>query len=225
LGETNCNVSINDLSGSLEGVDAFTSEFDLEHLADGTTGVGALDTGGSGDSWSNIDPHAFIMPQDSGPFVVSVDSSMPSAPSSPQRKTTPESTGNWYLDFTKAFFSDFSLLGPEGDPRPSCLGIFAKSSLSQLNPFPSGVPSATDIGAVTYAGYEAYRMSPYAVSRIAMPVSKAARAGLSRNQWWANYWKAGEATAAKTSFWVTVDVALANGVYDELDSALDGNCK
>jgi hypothetical protein len=82
-------------------------------------------------------------------------------------------SGNWGWTFTKSFFQNFSVFGPD-KTKPSCFVNFLKDTATGL----AGVPGV-DIGAGIGSGY--YGLS--ALFSSAPPVSRALRGGLSVNQW------------------------------------------
>jgi len=82
-------------------------------------------------------------------------------------------SNSWGWNFTKSFFKNFSVFGPD-KAKSSCFGNFLKETGTNL----VGAPGV-DIGAVIGGGY--YGLSLLTGS--APPVSRALRGGLSVKQW------------------------------------------
>jgi len=63
--------------------------------------------------------------------------------------------GSYAWNFTKSFFTGFSVLGPNGDPRPSCFGQFlADAGSGFVNSFLPPSPSPGEIVGVGTAMYD-----------------------------------------------------------------------
>jgi len=112
------------------------------------------------------------------------------------------------------FFHDFSIFGPKNDPRPSCFANFLKDTASNFIGY-SGADVAGGVATATYI------LTPPAP----VPPTMALRGG----KYAANWIKAEAAGRVSTAAWTGL---AANLVFaetlalgNELDSALNGNCK
>lgn len=64
-------------------------------------------------------------------------------------------SGSWAWNFTKSFFTGFSVFGPKSDPRPSCFGQFlADAGSGFVNSFLPPSPSPGEIVGVGTAMYD-----------------------------------------------------------------------
>jgi RHS repeat-associated protein len=67
----------------------------------------------------------------------------------------PANNGSWAWNFTKSFFTGFSVFGPKSDPRPSCFGQFlADAGSGFVNSFLPPSPSPGEIVGVGTAMYD-----------------------------------------------------------------------
>ncbi len=112
------------------------------------------------------------------------------------------------------FFKDFSLFGPKNDPRPSCFAAFLKELPANF----FGYSGADITGGVATATYILTPPSP-------VPPTMALRGGKYALNWIKadNAARAANATGAGLAANLVFAEALALG--NEIDSALNGNCK
>jgi len=69
--------------------------------------------------------------------------------------SVPANNGSWAWNFTKSFFTGFSVFGPKSDPRPSCFGQFLTDAGSGfVNSFLPPSPSPGEIVGVGTAMYD-----------------------------------------------------------------------
>jgi hypothetical protein len=114
----------------------------------------------------------------------------------------------------KSFFTNFTVFGSSGDPRPSCFAGFLKNTVGNF----FGYSGADVAGGAATAKYIATPPSP-------VPPTMALRGG----KFAANWIKADEVArvrgAAKFGLAVNLVLAEAQALASEVNSASNGNCK
>ena len=124
------------------------------------------------------------------------------------------SSDSWAWTFTKTFFTNFSVFGDNNDPRPSCFVQFAKDAVGNFFGY-SGADVAGGVGSATYI------LTPPS----AVPPTMALRGGKYALNWIKANQAARVANAAKTGLLANLVFAEGLALGNEVDSALNGQCK